>query len=131
MKITKISARIFAITFMAIANFSTITPAIAQVGDPVEMKLIGKIKDQPLFQLDFTGAEDNEYTIVVRDAYNNVLYRDVYKGGTGHRKFMLTEEAASADIRFEITGRSLVKPIVFEVNNQSRTVQDVVISRVK
>jgi len=102
---------------------------MANGGDTVELRFIGKIQDQPLFQMNFLSAEESEFIIVVRDEYNNVLYRDNFKGGNGSRKFMLTEEAAHSQIRFEISGKTLGKPVVFEINNHTKTVQDIVVNR--
>ncbi len=129
MKTSIISVRVLALAFMTFFSLTIVSPAFANGGDTVELRMIGKIKNQPLFQLHFTGAGESEYTVVVKDEYNNILYKETLKGSSP-RKFLLnTEEIGDALISFEITGKSLEKPVVFEVNNYSRMVQDVVVNQ--
>ena len=94
------------------------------------MKFIGNIENQPVFQLTFTNAEENEFSIVVRDEFNTVLYRDYVKAGNVTKKFLLnTEDLGNTAIQFEITGKKTHKKVIYEVNKQSRLVEDVVVNK--
>jgi hypothetical protein len=132
---TMINTRVLAIALIASLTVAFTTPAMASDEKkviPVEMKFIGNVKNQPLFHLVFTGAELEQYTITVRDEYGNVLYKDVVKGGTFTKKFLLNnEEIGDADLKFEVTGKNFERPVVFEINRQSRFVEDVVINKLK
>ncbi|MGZ8557579.1 MAG: hypothetical protein ACXWWC_04580 [Chitinophagaceae bacterium] len=97
---------------------------------PVEMKFIGKVENQPVFELIFSGLEENEFTIVVRDEFSSVLYRDNFKAGHVTKKFRLnTEELDYSAIQFEITDRKTNETVIFEVNKKQSFIEDVVISK--
>ena len=131
MKNSKINLRVLAVSMAMLISMAVVSPVNANGGgDTVELRYIGIMQNQPLFQLDFTGSRDSEFLIVVRDEFNNVLHRENFRGGNGNRKFLLnTEEIGDSQVRFEITGKTLDKTIVFEINNESRTVKDVVVSK--
>ncbi len=132
MKKTMIT-RIFTIALASVFTIGLSNTALAndeKKAIPVELKFIGNIENQPVFQLTFTNAEENDFTIVVRDEFNTVLYRDYVKAGNVTKKFLLnTDELGNTAIFFEITGKKTTKTVVYEVNKQSRVVEDVVISK--
>jgi hypothetical protein len=118
-------ASIFAVTFSTTVLANDEKKAI-----PVELKFIGNIENQPVFQLTFSSPDENEFTIVVRDEFNTVLYRDNVKAGNITKKFLLnTEELGNTAIQFEITGKKTHKKVIYEVNKQERFVEDVVINK--
>lgn len=133
MKSTIFNTRVFAMAIAAFLTLAVINPALAndeKNAIPVELKFIGNIENQPVFQLNFSNAEESEFTIVVRDENHNILYRDVVKGAKINRKFLLNmEDLGDTAIQFEITGKKTGKSVVYEVNKKSRLVQDVVISK--
>ncbi len=60
------------------------TPAMANDGDKgdqkTELKFIGDLENQPVFQLNLQNREEDEYTVTFRDEYGNVLYSEKFKG---------------------------------------------------
>lgn len=132
---TMINTRLIALALVALFTVAFTAPALANDEKkviPVELKFIGNIKSQPLFHMTFNSSEESEYTIIVRDEYGNVLYKENVKGGVFTKKFLLnTEELGDAELKFEVTGKNYEKPVVFEINKQSRFVQDVVVNKVK
>jgi hypothetical protein len=135
MKKVLINTRILAIALGATFATAFSSPALAteeKKAIPVELKFVGNIESQPVFLLSFNNAEESGYTIVVRDEFNNVLYRDNVKGGNITKKFLLnTEELGDAAITFEIIGKKTEKTVVYEVNKKSRLVEDLVINKMK
>jgi hypothetical protein len=133
MKNSMMSNRFLALLLAAIFILSAVTPTLAndeKKAIPVELRFIGNIDNQPVFQLSFDSKEINEFVVVVRDEFNNVLYKDVVKGIKNSKRFLLnTDELGDAAISFEITGGKDEKPVIYEVNKKSRMVQDVVISK--
>ncbi len=133
MKKVLMNTRILAIALAATFATASSTSALATEAKkaiPVELKFVGNIESQPVFQLSFDNAVESDYTIVVRDEYNNVLYRDNVKGGKMTKKFMLnTEELGDVAIQFEIIGKKTEKTVIYEVNKKSRLVEDLVISK--
>lgn len=114
------------LVFTSAANANETNPS------GLELKFIGNLKNQPVFHLSYNGTVENEYTIVVRDEFNNVLYKDHVKGTNISKKFMLnTEELGDVDVTFEITDKKAGKPVVYSVSKNSRTIQDVVVNKIK
>jgi len=135
MKRVLINTRIFAIALAITSTTALSTPALA-IEDkkiiPVELKFLGNVNNQPVIQLNFTNTEVSEYTVVVRDSYGMVLYKDKVKGRNMTQKFILnTEDLGGGEVHFEITGSKNDKTARYEVNTISRMVEDVVVSKVK
>ena len=114
--------RLIAIAFFTV--FSVVTAPVALASSdssnrsmPVELKLIGSINNQLLFQLSFAGnAEPDEFTIVIRDEDGNSLYRENIKGESFTKKFLLNkDEVGNGKLRFEITSKKYSKTVVYEV----------------
>ena len=135
MKSALINTRIFAIALAVTCTTAFSTPALAideKKAIPVELKFVGNVNNQPVFQLNFTNTEVNEYTVIVRDAYGFVIYKDKVKGSNMNQKFIFnTEELGEGEIQFEIIGKKTDKTAVYEVNMVPRLVSDVVVSKVK
>ncbi|MBC7948734.1 MAG: hypothetical protein H7Y42_12675 [Chitinophagaceae bacterium] len=125
--------RLIALAFAAALSVAFTSPALANDDKkviPVELNFIGNLQSQPLFHMVFTSTEETQYTIVVRDQFGNVLYKDVVKGKNITKKFLLnTEELGDAELKFEVTGRNNEKPVVFQINKQTRSVEDVFVSK--
>jgi hypothetical protein len=135
MKTVKFSSRLFSIALVASFIMAFASPALANDDKkliPVEMKYVGIMREQPLFHLVFTGTEEQEFTIVIRDEYGNVLYRQIVKGASFTKRFLLnTEELGDTELKFEVSSKSYEKPVVFQVNRQSSTVENLVVNKVK
>ena len=134
MKKVSINPRILAIALVTIFSVAFLSPAFAideKKVIPVDLKFVGNIENQPVFELAFTNADESEYTVVVRDENNTVLYRDNVKGNVT-KKFMLNiEELGNTAIQFEITGKKTDKTVIYEVNKNSRLIEDIVINKMK
>ena len=99
---------------------------------PVELKFMGKVEDQPVFQLSFSNSEVKEYRVVIRDEFNNVLYRENIRGGKMSKTFVLNiADLGYINIRFEITGDKEEKAVAYHIKEEARLVEDLVISKVK
>jgi hypothetical protein len=123
--------------FIALATFFAISIAVPAAageapGQPVELKYIGKIKNQPVFELTVSGMEDNEFTVVIRDEYNDVLYKEIFKGDSITKKFLLqTEDLGNASVKFEVIAKKSEKTFVYQVNKNSRIMEDVVVNKIR
>ena len=129
------NTRFIAIAFMTVFTVAAST-AIANDSSrvnktiPVELKLVGNVNDQPIFQLSYTGTEQDEFTIVLRDEDGNALYRENIKGEGFTKKFLLNkEEIGEGTLRFEVSSKKFDKVAVYEVNRSTRQVEDMVINK--
>ena len=79
-------------------GFTNATFAGAKTDTPAELKFIGKIKNQPVFELNLNNDASDEYYINIKDANYNVLYSEKIKGENLSRKYQLDVDAS------ELTG---------------------------
>jgi hypothetical protein len=131
---TKISIRLFAIALTVAFTTAFMSPAMAnddKKGIPVELKFVGTLTNKPLFHLVFSGTEQNEFTIIVRDLSGNIFYKKNVKGASFLEKFLLnTDDFDGAELEFEISSKNYDKPVVFKINNRSEYVENIVVSKV-
>ncbi|MEO6612991.1 MAG: hypothetical protein ABIT05_10930 [Chitinophagaceae bacterium] len=128
--------RLIAIAFFTF--FSSTSSISLQANDrdsivPVELKYVGNIQNKPLFQLSFAGdAFQNEFVINITDVYGYPLYKENIKGEVFTKKFLLnTDEIGDETIRFEISCKKSGKTVTYEVNRQTRFLQDMVINQLR
>jgi hypothetical protein len=127
--------KVILIAFFTAFSLASV-PAMANNGNktiPVEMKFMGYIKNQLLFKLNFAGtAEQNEFTVVIRDHQNNILYRDNIKGENFSKSFLLnTDEIGDDNLQFEVINKKTKESVVYEVNRNSGLKEELTISEVK
>jgi hypothetical protein len=73
---------------------------------PVEFKYMGKMNNQPLFQLNLNNAEVNEYIITLTDQTGAVIYDERVAGKELSRKYMLNlDEIDASEVRFVIKNK--------------------------
>src|SRR5688572_10205073 len=135
MKSLLINTRMIAIALVATFAVAFTTPALADNGkntNPVELKYLGEYKSQPVFELTFNTEDNNDYVVIIRDEDRNIVHREVVKGGTVSRKYMIADGLADvAVLEFEVTARKTDKTAVFQVNKNSRVVEDLVVNKIK
>ena len=129
--------RLIAIAFFTVFSVA-IGPAAMAHGkgpgqSPIELKYLGKAGDQPMFQLNINGnAEENQFTITVKDEYDNSLYSENIKAETFSKKFLLnTDEMGYAPVKFEVYSRKSRKTVVFEVVRNRHYQDEMVINTIK
>jgi len=119
-------------SILAIAIISTLsffyTPAKASDDKnivPVEMKLVGNIKDQPLVELKFNASkQDNQFAISIVDQYGTLLYSGTATGESFTKHFLLdTNDLGDAILNFEITSKKTGRSITYKVTRESNTVE--------
>ena len=128
--------RLIAVAFLTIFSFGLSTIAVANDKDPVvpvELKYSGLVQNNPMFELNFSGnAEQNSFTIIISDEYGNSFYRENIKGEHFTKKFLLnTNEIGDENLKFEVFCNKTKKSVLYVVNRNTRTVQDIAITMVK
>ena len=128
--------RLIVIAFFTAFSVASVTSAMARDNNnpiPVEMKFMGYIKNQLLFQLNFAGnAEQNEFTIIIRDENRNTLYRENIKGENFSKSFLLNaDELGDEKLQFEIITKKSKESVVYEVNRNIRVAEEMIVSELK
>jgi len=120
---------------LSVALFLTFSAsAIANGGthekSATELKFLGNVGDQPLFQLNLNNTEEGEYTITISDVYGNLFYSDRAKGVNISRKFRLnTEELGDEVLRVKVRSKKSNKTEVYEIKRSSRVVEEATVSK--
>jgi hypothetical protein len=117
--------------FMIFSFIGTITLANDGKKDPptAQLKYLGVIKNQPVFQLDLTSAQEEEFIISIHDQFSELLYTERVTAKMFTRKFLLdTENLGDAVLRVEVrSGKN--KPEVFTINRNTRLIEEATISK--
>jgi hypothetical protein len=125
--------RIIAIAFMTVFS-AALTPAMANGTNPVlpvEIKYVGKIQNNPVFQLSVAGnGTQDDFTINIKDEYGNSLHMENIKGDSFTKKFMLAiEELGDYSIQIQVTSRKNKSTVSYAVNSNTRNVQEVIVNQ--
>ncbi len=134
MKTTKNISKALTFSLFAFLTLTVSLTGFAGITDstPVELKFVGNMKNQPVFQLDLHNKLAGEYNIQIKDANNEVIYSETLKGTEISRKYQfLTDEVDARTLQFEITDKKDNTSVIYSVNRQTRTVQDLVINKLK
>ena len=119
-----------------VVTLAFITPALANDGGKddhkTELKFIGNMENQPVFELNLTNKEEDEYTVVFRDEYGNVLYNEKFKGAGVTKKFLLkSEEFGDAALNVTVKSKKGNTTEVYSINKSHSYVQETQVSKVK
>ncbi len=108
-------------TLLSFVQASATDTAEGTTAVPVELRIAGTIKNQPLIQLNFSGTkEENQFTISIADQNGAVLYSADVKGEKFSKQFILnTDDLGDAVLKFEISSRKTGKTVVFQVSRQT------------
>jgi len=131
-KTTKmITMCLFTLCTMRLTNA---TFAGIKTDNPPELKFIGKIKNQPVFQLNLNNNAADEYYINIKDANYNVLYSEKIKGENLSRKYQLDIDASELNdpgfgVRVEVTSVKTHKTQVYKISSQTSVTENIVVAK--
>lgn len=115
-------------------GFSTITRANdeGKAKNITDLKFIGNMENQPVFQLSLNNTEDDEFTVTFRDEAGNVLYSDKFKGANINKKFMLkTEEFGDTALNVVVKSKKFNTTDVYTINRSHTYVEETVVNKLK
>ena len=73
---------------------------------PVEFNYVGKLNNQPLFQLKLNNVESGEFAITLTDQTGAVLYNERVEGVDLSRKYLLNlDEIDASEIKFQVRNK--------------------------
>lgn len=98
----------------------------------IELKHIGDYENQPIFQLNLTTSEADEFTITLRDSDGNLLYADKIKGTVISRKFLLTtQEIGDNIVTIEVRSKKSSKAEVYTINRKQNLVEETYVTKIR
>ena len=96
----------------------------------IDLKFIGNVEDQPVFQLNVNNTEDDEYIVTFRDEQNNVLYAGKLKGVNISKNFQLSSEDGDAGaMSVEVKSRKTNKSEVYKINRTRSFTEEIVVNK--
>ena len=134
----KKAIRNFGIALIALTlGFSTVI--LANDGDKKdktnhtsELKFIGNLENQPVFQLDLSNAQDDEITVTFRDEAGNVIYVNTFKGANVSKKFMLkAEEFGDTALNVSVKSKKNNSTDVYTINRSHTYVEETTVNKLK
>jgi hypothetical protein len=97
-----------------------------------ELKFIGNLENQPVFQLNLTNTEEDEFTVTFRDEAGNILYTDKFKGANISKKFLLKSEAfGDAALHVVVKSRKNNTSDLYTINRSHTYVEETVVNKIK
>jgi len=98
--------------------------------NPVELTYLGKAHDQLYFLLNVDNSDKKDYNLLIIDNAGNTLYRETIKGEKISKKFLINADLVEDNqLKFQITDRKTNEMVVYEINQNMRVIQDVVINK--
>jgi len=130
-KTKMITMGLFTLCTMGLTNA---TFAGIKSDNPAELKFIGKIKNQPVFQLSLNNNEADVYYINIKDANYNVLYSEKIKGENLSRKYQLDIDESELNtpgfgVRVEVTSAKTHKTQVYKISSQTSVTENIVVAK--
>src|SRR5664279_2151984 len=115
-------------------GFTNATFAGTKTDTPAELKFIGKIKNQPVFELNLNNDASDEYYINIKDANYNVLYSEKIKGENLSRKYQLDIDASQLSapdfgVRVEVTSAKTHKTEVYKISSQTSVTEKIEVAK--
>lgn len=97
----------------------------------IDLKFIGNIEDQPVFQLNVNNTEEDEYIVIFRDEQNNVLYSGKLKGINITKNFQLsTEDGVDNAMSVEVRSKKSNKSEVYKINKTRSFTEEIVVNKI-
>jgi hypothetical protein len=112
------------------------TTALAHDGEKgenkSELKFIGNVDNQPVFELSMANNIEDEYTVVFRDEYGNVLYSEKFKGAGLNKKFLLkSEELTDTALNVTVKSKNGSTTEVYTINRSHSYVEETQVNKIK
>ena len=123
-------SKIIAIAFMLTFSVASVESFADNKSDnPVELKYLGNVDNQPVFLLSLHNNDADEFIVTLKDQSGNVLYSEEVKGKQISRKYRLNTDEVASEIRVEVSRKKDKSKIVYSVSRTTRVVEDVDINR--
>ena len=112
------------------------TPTMANDGEKgdhkTELKFIGNMENQPVFELNLANKIEDEYTVIFRDENGNVLYSDKFKGTGLTKKFLLKlEDLGDTALHVTVKSKNSNTTEVYSINRSHSYVEETQVNKVK
>lgn len=99
---------------------------------PVELKYAGMLRENPVFELNVDGAQQDDYTISIADINGNRLYTEKIRADKFTKRFLLnTDELGDEKLYFSVYSRKTNQTAVYEISSNTRFINETTVNLVK
>jgi hypothetical protein len=96
---------------------------------PVQLRFIGNINNQPVFQLYMENPDQEEYNITISDEDGTQLYFDKIRSKNFSRKFQVDTNEIQGQLRVEVRAKKTDKAEIYQINSITRFVQETFVTK--
>jgi hypothetical protein len=98
----------------------------------IEIKYLGFVENNPVFEINISKSESENFIITIRDASGTVLYSEKLSGKTISRRYRIDteEEIADGGLRFEVKAVSSNKTDVYVAGVSENTTREMAINKI-
>ena len=132
---SKNKAIIVALMAIISTSFSNPVNAMDKKIDPpgVEIKYLGFVDRNPVFEISTNNAEADNFVITIRDKAGNMLYSEKLSGKNLSRKYRIDTEEQIADggLRFEVRSANSKKTEVYVVGVNENITREVAVNKIQ
>jgi len=117
---------------LLVAQAATSQARAVAVREPIPTAVvshIGNPEGSILFQVQYDNVGGGKFALIIKDNEGSVLYQDVFTDKKFDKKFQLPKEA-TGKLHFIIKGYKTNHSQTFEVNTNTRVVEEVVVKRI-
>lgn len=125
-----ISRFAFASLFLFSFSAANAQSTARQTETPLQIKYLGVVENQPLFQVDLDNESGEIYTLSIKADDGSVLYSERVKDKKFSKKIKWNNsETDNSKLVFILSGDKEKQTQVFEINTSLREVRDVVVTK--
>lgn len=123
---------LFFTAVLALLTVGTVLTANAQDGsNPVAIKYIGAVGNQPIFLVEFDNQTEEEILVSLRDADGNMLYTERFQGKRFSKRFQLNRHEDDLQVTLSLTNRKDRFTQQYQINRNTRVVEDVTVTKLR
>ena len=123
---------IIAVVILSVASANATGKENNKKETPVEVKFLGNLNEQPVFQIQFDNATEEEILFVLRDAEGTVVYSEKFSGKKFSKKFQFEKaDLSDLNVQLELVSKKTNETQAYTISKSTRTVDEVVVSRLK
>ena len=126
---------IIAMVTLISTSFSKPLSAMDKKVDPVgvEIKYLGFVDKNPVFEISSNNAEVDNFFITIRDRAGNILYSEKLSGKSFSRRYRIDtqEEITDGGLRFEVRSANSKKTEIYVVGVNENVTREVAVNKIQ
>lgn len=128
------NSKLIAVAFLTI--FAVQAKANGSEGNnpvvPAELKYAGMLRENPVFELNVDGSQQDDYTINITDGNGTRLYTEKIRADKFTKRFLLNaDELGEEKLYFSVYSKKSNQTAVYEISSNTRYINETTVNLVK